>query len=102
MYRKEPRSQINRQIVAELRNGESITRLCEKYGVTQGNVSQLRQRYVNKPTGLPHERKKYLALQDIKYSSLSYIVGPCCLPILCIIVCVYVNTKLLIYPLLPL
>lgn len=42
MYRKEPRSQINRQIVAELRNGESITRLCEKYGVTQGNVSQLR------------------------------------------------------------
>ena len=71
MYRKEPKSQINRQIVAELRNGESITRLCEKYGVTQGNVSQLRQRYVNKPTGLPHERKKYLALQDIKYSGLS-------------------------------
>ena len=71
MYRKEPRSQINRQIVAELRKGESITKLCEKYGVTQGNVSQLRQRYVNRPTGLPHERKKYLALQDIKYSGLS-------------------------------
>ena len=43
----------------------------------------------------------YRLLQDAECSSLSYVVGPYCLPILYVIVCVYVNTKLLIYPLPP-
>ena len=71
MYRNEPKSQINRKIVAELRNGAEIMQLCEKYGVTHGNVTQLKQRYVNTPTQLPHDRKKFLLLQELKYSGLT-------------------------------
>ena len=39
----------------------------------------------------------YILLQDIEYSSVCYIVGPCCLPVLYTVVCIYVNPKLLIY-----
>ena len=35
--------------------------------------------------------------QDIEYSSLCYTVGPCCLSIFYIVVCVSANPKLLIY-----
>ena len=31
----------------------------------------------------------YRLLQDIEYSSLCYTVGPCCLSILYIVVCIY-------------
>ena len=30
----------------------------------------------------------YRLLQDIEYSSLCYTVGPCCLPVLYIVVCI--------------
>ena len=39
----------------------------------------------------------YGLLQDIEYSSLCYTVGPCCLSIFYIVVCVSANPKLLIY-----
>ena len=31
----------------------------------------------------------YRLLQDIEYSSLCYTVGPCCLSILYVVVCIY-------------
>ena len=31
----------------------------------------------------------YRLLQDIEYSSLCYMVGPCCLSILYIVVCIF-------------
>ena len=31
----------------------------------------------------------YISLQDIEYSSLCYTLGPCCLPILYIVMCLY-------------
>ena len=66
----EPRSEINRKIVAELKNGEEITKLCEKYKVSKTNIEQLKIRYVDIPTELPRDGRKYLALQDLKYSGL--------------------------------
>ena len=40
----------------------------------------------------------YSLLQDIEYSSLCYAVEPSCLSILYLVVCISVNSKLLIYP----
>ena len=40
----------------------------------------------------------YRLLQNIEYSSLCCIVGLCWLSILYVVVCIYVNPKLLIYP----
>ena len=70
MKLKEPRSEVNRQIVAELKNGEEITKLCEKYKVSKTNIEQLKIRYVDIPTELPRDGRKYLVLQDLKYSGL--------------------------------
>lgn len=71
MRRTQPRSEINRKIVAELKNGEEIKKLAEKYKVSQTNIAQLKIRYVDIPTELPKDGRKYLALQDLKYSALT-------------------------------
>ena len=39
----------------------------------------------------------YRLLQNIEYSFLRYAVGPCCFSILCKVVYIYINPKLLIY-----
>lgn len=69
-FLKEPRSKVNKQIVAELKRGEEIKTLAEKYNVSITNIGQLKVRYVDVPTELPRDGRKYLALQDLKYSGL--------------------------------